>query len=88
MKAKRHTEAEIFNILKEAESGVPVATVIHQHGISRGTFYQWKSRYGGMDVNELKRLKQLEEENRKLKQMFANVCIERDALKDILSKKW
>ena len=68
---KRHTEEQIIRILKEAESGIPVADVLREHNISQGTFYRWKAKFGGMDVSEAKRLKALEEENTRLKRLVA-----------------
>lgn len=88
MKKRRFTESQIIAILKEHESGKSELDICREQGIHRSTFYNWKSKYSGMQANELKRLKELEDENRKLKQMFANVSMERDALKDVLSKKW
>ena len=88
MKKTRHTEAQIFKILKEQESGKKVPEICRAHSISQGTFYRWRSKYGGMDLNEMKRIKELEDENRRLKQMYANLSLEVEALKDVLSKKW
>ena len=88
MKKTRHTESLIFKILKEQESGKKVPEICRSHGISQGTFYRWRSKYGGMDLNEMKRIKELEDENRRLKQMYANLSLEVEALKDVLSKKW
>jgi putative transposase len=75
------------NILKEAEVGVSVEDLMRQHGFSRASFYKWKAKYGGMSVSELKRLKELEEENRRLKQMYADLSLEHEVLKDIIEKK-
>jgi len=88
MKRSRHSEAHIFKILREQETGKKVPEICRTHGISQGTFYRWRSKYGGMDLNEMKRIKELEEENRRLKQMYSNLSLEVDALKDVLSKKW
>lgn len=88
MKRKRYTEEQIIGVLKEAESGLPVDQLIRQHGISSGTFYRWKSKYGGMDVSEAKRLKALEEENRQLKRLVADLSLDIQMLKDINSKNW
>ena len=75
MKKSRYTESQILKILKEAEAGVPIEDLYHQYGISRSTYYNWKSKYGGMETNQLKRLKELEEENRRLKKMYAELSL-------------
>jgi putative transposase len=87
MKRKRYTEQQIIKILKEAEAGVSVAELSRQHGFSQSAFYKWKAKYNGMDVSQLHRLKELEEENRKLKQMYADLSLEHQVLKDIVEKK-
>ena len=87
MKKRRVTESQIVNILKEAEAGVKVADVCRKHGISSPTYYTWKNKYGGMGISDIKRLKELEEENNKLKKMFADMALENNALKDLLEKK-
>lgn len=87
MKKTKFTESQIITILKEAEAGVALEELSRQHGFSKATFYKWKSKYGGMDANALRRLKELEEENRRLKQMYANLSLEHQALKDIVEKK-
>lgn len=87
MKRKTYNEQQIVKILNEAEAGVPVAELSRQYGFSQSAFYKWKAKYGGMDVSQLKRLKELEEENQKLKQMYADISLEYKALKDILEKK-
>lgn len=87
MKKSKFSESEIVKILQEAESGIPVEELSRQHGFSKATFYKWKAHYGGMDVSALKRLKELEEENRRLKQMYADLSLEHKALKDIVEKK-
>jgi putative transposase len=88
MKAKRFTEEQIIGILKQAEAGVKIADLCRMHGISDATFYNWRKKYGGLEVSEAKRLKELEDENRKLKQMLADSLLDNKALKDVLSKKW
>jgi putative transposase len=87
MKKSKFSESQIINILKEAEAGVALEDLIRQHGFSKASFYKWKGKYSGMSVSELKRLKELEEENRRLKQMYANLSLEHAALKDIIEKK-
>jgi len=87
MKKKRFTQTQIVKILKEAESGVPLPELARKHGISQSTYYNWKAKYGGMDSSELSRLKELEAENRKLKEMFAELSLENRVLKDVLEKK-
>jgi putative transposase len=87
MKKSKYSESQIVNILKEAEAGVSLEDLIRQHGFSKASFYKWKAKYNGMSVSELKRLKELEEENRRLKQMYANLSLEHEALKDIIEKK-
>ena len=87
MKQSRFTESQIVSILKEADAGVPVNEVWRQHGISSATYYKWKAKYGGLDVSELKRTKELETENSKLKRMFAELSMENHALKDLIQKK-
>jgi putative transposase len=85
---KRHTEEQIIGILKQAETGIPVADLLREHNISQGTFYRWKAKYGGMEVNEAKRLKAVEEENRRLKRLVADLSLDNQILKDINSKNW
>lgn len=87
MRKSRFTEAQIMSILGEGEAGLPVAEVCRQHGISPATYYQWKSKYAGMSVNELKRVKELEAENARLKKMYAELALENVAIKDVLSRK-
>jgi putative transposase len=88
MQRKRCTEAQIIGVLKEHELGAKTADVCRKHGISEATFYNWKSKFGGMDVSEAKRLKQLADENGKLKKLLADAMLDNAALKDLLSKKW
>ena len=87
MKKSKFSESQIVNILKEAEAGVTLEDLIRQHGFSKASFYKWKAKYSGMSVSELRRLKELEEENRRLKQMYANLSLEHEALKDVIEKK-
>lgn len=88
MKRTRFTETQIVSILKKNEAGVKVGDLCREHGISDATFYNWKAKYGGMDVREVRRLKDLEEENIKLKKMFADLSLENYALKDLIAKKF
>jgi putative transposase len=88
MKRSRFTEEQIIAVLREQEAGVPTVDVCRKHGISTATFYAWKAKYGGMDVSEAKRLKQLEDENAKLKRLLADAMLDNVALKDLLSKKF
>jgi putative transposase len=88
MKGKRFTEEQIIGVLKEHELGTKTADLCRKHGISEATFYNWKSKFGGMDVSEAKRLKALETENGKLKRLLADAMLDNVALKDLLSKKW
>ena len=88
MKSKRFTEEQIIDILKQAQSGMKIVDLCRMHGISDATFYNWRSKYGGMEVSDAKRLKDLESENRRLKQMLADTMLENQAIKDVLSKKW
>ena len=87
MKQSKFSETQVINILKEAEAGTPVEELSRKHGFSKSAFYKWKAKYSGMDVSALRRLKELEEENRRLKQMYADLSLEHQALKDIVKKK-
>lgn len=87
MKKARFTETQIVNILKLADSGMKVEDICRQYGISNATYYNWKSKYGGMESNDVKRLKELEEENMKLKKLFAEVSLENHAMKELFAKK-
>jgi len=87
MKKSRFTESQIVAILKEADGGMKVAEVCRKHGISQPTYYNWKSKYGGLSVAELKRIKELEAEHAKLKQMYADLAMENHALKEPIEKK-
>ena len=88
MKRARFSEEQIIGVLKEHELGAKTADVCRKHGISEATFYNWKSRFGGMEVSEAKRLKALETENAKLKRLLADAMLDSAALKDLLAKKW
>ena len=88
MKPSRFTEEQIIGILKQAQAGMKIVDLCRTHGISDVTFYNWRTKYGGMEVSDAKRLKQLEDENKKLKQMLADTMLENGAIKDVLSKKW
>ena len=88
MKRARFTEEQIIGILREHEAGAKVADLTRKHGISDATFYNWKAKYGGMDVSEAKRLKQLQEENAKLKKLLAEQMLDAAALRELLAKKW
>lgn len=88
MKKTRFSETKIVSMLKQQESGVPTADICREIGISKATFYNWKAKYGGLEVKEVKRLKELEAENAKLKKMYAEVSMENYALKDVLEKKF
>jgi putative transposase len=88
MKRSRFTEEQIIGVLKEHELGAKTADLCRKHGVSEATFYNWKSKFGGMDVSEARRLKALEDENRKLKKLLAESMLDNAALKDLLSKKW
>jgi putative transposase len=88
MKRSRFTEEQIIGILREQEAGMATAEVCRKHGISGATFYKWKSKYGGLDVSDARRLKALEDENVKLKKLLAEAMLDNAILKDIAAKKW
>lgn len=88
MKRSRFTEAQIIAVLKEAEAGQTTKDLCRKHAISEQTFYRWKSKFGGMEVSEAKRLRELEDENRKLKQIVAEKELDNRALKALIEKKW
>jgi putative transposase len=88
MKRKRFTEEQIIGILREQEAGAKTGDLARKHGVSEATLYNWKAKFGGMDVSDAKRLKALEDENGKLKRLLADAMLDNRALKDLLSKKW
>jgi putative transposase len=88
MKRKRFSEEQIITVLKQAEGGLPIPELIRQHGISEGTFYRWKSKYGGLELSEAKRLKQLDEENRRLKRLVADQALDIQILREVVSGKY
>ena len=88
MKKQRFTEEQIIAVLKEQEAGAKAADLCRKHGISEATFYNWKAKFGGMEVSEAKRLKALEEENAKLKKLLAEQMLDAAALRELLAKKW
>jgi putative transposase len=88
MKTSRYSEEQIIAVLKQAEGGLKTAEVCRQHGISSATFYKWKAKYGGLEVSEARRLRQLEDENRRLKQIVADLRLDNQALKTVVAKKF
>jgi putative transposase len=88
LKKSRFTDSQIIAILKQAEAGTPVPELCREHGISSATFYKWRSKYGGMETSMVSRMKELEEENRRLKKMYAEAQMSADIMKEALSKKW
>ena len=88
MKKSRYKESQIFQILKEAEVGVPVPELCRRHGMSNASFYKWRAKYGGMDVSSMRRLKELEEENTRLKRMYADEKLKAVIIAEALEKKW
>jgi len=88
MKRSRFNEEQIIAVLKEQEAGMPTAEVCRRHGISTATFYKWKSKFGGLEVSEARRLRSLEEENSRLKKLLAEAMLDNAVLKDLASKKW
>jgi len=87
MKTSRYTEAQILAILRQAEGGVPVAQLCREHGMSDGSFYKWRSKYGGMDASMVSQMKAIEDESRRLKRMYADLSMQNDPLKTALGKK-
>jgi putative transposase len=88
VKRQRYTEEQIIGILKEAEAGVPLADLVRKHGISSASFYAWRKKYGGMEVSDAKKLRALEDENRRLKKLVADLSLDNQLLKEISEKKW
>lgn len=88
MKKSRFTDSQIIGVFKQAEAGTPVPQLCRTHGISTATFYKWRSKFGGMDVPMMSRVKELEEENRRLKKMYAEVQMRAEIMKEALAKKW
>ena len=88
MKTSRFTDSQIIGVLKQAEAGTPVPELCREHGISSATFYKWRSKFGGMEESMVARMKELEDENRRLKKMYAEAHLSADLLKEAMSKKW
>ena len=88
MRQSRFTEEQIIGVLKQGEAGIKTAEFCRQHGISNATFYKWKGKYGGLEISEARRLRQLEDENRRLKQIVADLTLDNQALKTVVSKKF
>jgi putative transposase len=88
MKKSRFTDSQILAVLKQAEAGSPVPELCREHGISSATFYKWRSKFGGMDASLMARMKELEDENRRLKKLYVDAQLSADLLKEALAKKW
>lgn len=88
MKKSKYSDSQIMAILKQAEAGTPVPELCREHGMSSATFYKWRSKYGGMDASLMARLKELEEENRRLKKMYAEERLKAEIVQEALQKKW
>ena len=88
MKRKRFTEEQIIGVLKEAEAGLAVKELVRKHGVTEQTFYRWKSKFGGMEVNDAKKLRAMEDENRRLKHLVADLTLDNQALKAVIAKKF
>ena len=88
MKTSRYSDSQILAILKQAESGAPVPALCREHGMSNASFYKWRSKFGGMDASLMKRMKELEDENRRLKKMYADERLKAEIVREALAKKW
>ncbi len=88
MRKSRYTDSQILSILKQSEAGIPVPELCREHGMSSATFYKWRSKFGGMDASLMKRMKELETENKRLKKMYADAKLGQDILKEAMEKKW
>ena len=88
MKKSRFTDSQVLAILKQAENGIPVPDLCREHGMSNATFYKWRSKFGGMDASLMARMRELEQENARLKRMYADVQLRHDVLQEVLAKKW
>lgn len=88
MKKSRFTDSQIMAFLKQNEAGTPVAALCREHGFSQATFYKWRAKYGGMDASMMKRLKELEDENRRLKKMYADEKLKAEIAREVMEKKW
>ncbi len=88
MKKSRFTDSQILTVLKQGEAGTPVSQLCREHGISSATFYKWRSKFGGMDASLMAQLKQLQDENRRLKKMYADAQLSAELLKEAMAKKW
>ena len=88
MRQSQYTEEQIIGVVKQGEAGIKTAEICCQHGISSATYYKWKAKYGGLEVSEARRLRQLEDENRRLKQIVADLTLDNQALKTVLAKKF
>ena len=88
MKKSRYSDSQIMTIIKQADAGTPVPELCREHGMSSASFYKWRSKYGGMDASMMKRLKELEDENRRLKKMYADERLKAEIIQEAMAKKW